>query len=88
MKKYGPGLVISNYNLGILFMLAVSSLATYGILLAGLFQHLSSSIVLGTIRLSNELDKVQNLLLNLLEVICLFCFSLNRYKLFFIFVLK
>ena len=35
MKKYGPGLVISNYNLGILFMLAVSSLATYGILLAG-----------------------------------------------------
>ena len=36
MKKYGPGLVISNYNLGILFMLAVSSLATYGILLAGL----------------------------------------------------
>ncbi|KAG0122500.1 respiratory-chain NADH dehydrogenase subunit 1 [Tuber indicum] len=32
---YGPGLVISNYNLGILFMLAVSSLATYGILLAG-----------------------------------------------------
>ncbi|CAZ83635.1 unnamed protein product, partial [Tuber melanosporum] len=32
---YGPGLVISNYNLGILFMLAVSSLATYGIFLAG-----------------------------------------------------
>jgi NADH-ubiquinone oxidoreductase chain 1 len=32
---YGPGLVISDMNLGILYMLAVSSLATYGILLAG-----------------------------------------------------
>jgi len=32
---YGPGLAISDYNLGILYMLAVSSLATYGILLAG-----------------------------------------------------
>jgi NADH-ubiquinone oxidoreductase chain 1 len=33
---YGPGLAISDYNLGILYTLAVSSLATYGILLAGL----------------------------------------------------
>jgi NADH-ubiquinone oxidoreductase chain 1 len=32
---FGPGLVISDYDLGILYMLAVSSLATYGILLAG-----------------------------------------------------
>jgi NADH-ubiquinone oxidoreductase chain 1 len=32
---FGPGLAISDYNLGILYMLAVSSLATYGILLAG-----------------------------------------------------
>src|SRR5579875_1602863 len=31
---YGPGLAISDFNLGILYMLAVSSLATYGILLA------------------------------------------------------
>ena len=35
---YGPGLAISDFNLGILYMLAVSSLATYGILLAGLYQ--------------------------------------------------
>lgn len=33
---YGPGLAISDFNLGILYILAVSSLATYGILLAGL----------------------------------------------------
>ena len=32
---YGPGLSIGDMELGILFMLAVSSLATYGILLAG-----------------------------------------------------
>src|ERR1700720_4476656 len=32
---YGPGLAISDYNLGILYILAVSSLSTYGILLAG-----------------------------------------------------
>src|ERR1700712_775600 len=32
---YGPGISIFDFNLGILYMLAVSSLATYGILLAG-----------------------------------------------------
>jgi NADH-ubiquinone oxidoreductase chain 1 len=32
---YGSGLYISDFSLGILYMLAVSSLATYGILLAG-----------------------------------------------------
>jgi NADH-ubiquinone oxidoreductase chain 1 len=32
---YGPGVAINDFNLGILYILAVSSLATYGILLAG-----------------------------------------------------
>jgi len=32
---YSPGLAIGDFNLGILYMLAVSSLSTYGILLAG-----------------------------------------------------
>jgi NADH:ubiquinone oxidoreductase subunit H len=32
---YGPGLTIGDLNLGILYMLVVSSLSTYGILLAG-----------------------------------------------------
>jgi len=32
---FGPGLAISDFNLGILYVLAVSSLSTYGILLAG-----------------------------------------------------
>lgn len=33
---YGPGLSLLDFNLGILYILAVSSLSTYGILLAGL----------------------------------------------------
>jgi NADH:ubiquinone oxidoreductase subunit H len=32
---FGPGLVLGDINLGIFYMLAVSSLSTYGILLAG-----------------------------------------------------
>lgn len=32
---YGPGLAIIDFNLGILYVLAVSSLSTYGILIAG-----------------------------------------------------
>jgi NADH-ubiquinone oxidoreductase chain 1 len=32
---YGPGLTIGDLDLGILYLLAVSSLSTYGILLAG-----------------------------------------------------
>jgi NADH-ubiquinone oxidoreductase chain 1 len=32
---YGPGLSVTDFNLGLLYLLAVSSLSTYGILLAG-----------------------------------------------------
>jgi NADH-ubiquinone oxidoreductase chain 1 len=32
---FGVGMMLLDYNLGILYLLAVSSLATYGILLAG-----------------------------------------------------
>jgi NADH-ubiquinone oxidoreductase chain 1 len=32
---FGPGIAITDFNLGLLYTLAVSSLATYGILLAG-----------------------------------------------------
>src|ERR1700709_72689 len=32
---FGPGLSLNDFHLGIIYMLAMSSLATYGILLAG-----------------------------------------------------
>jgi NADH:ubiquinone oxidoreductase subunit H len=35
MIPYGLGITLNDFNLGLLYMLAVSSLATYGILLAG-----------------------------------------------------
>jgi NADH:ubiquinone oxidoreductase subunit H len=35
MIPYGAGITLTDFNLGLLYMLAVSSLATYGILLAG-----------------------------------------------------
>src|SRR5271170_5371186 len=35
MIPYGPGITIYDFNFGLLYMLIVSSLATYGILLAG-----------------------------------------------------
>jgi hypothetical protein len=44
---YGPGLALSDFNLGILYMLAVSSLSTYGILLAGFYYALSPDQSLG-----------------------------------------
>ena len=42
---YGPGLVIGDLELGILFLLSVSSLATYGILLAGFYYFKSPPFV-------------------------------------------
>nr|YP_009442456.1 NADH dehydrogenase subunit 1 [Cladonia rangiferina]ATO89303.1 NADH dehydrogenase subunit 1 [Cladonia rangiferina] len=51
---YGPGLAISDFNLGILYMLAVSSLSTYGILLAGWSAN-SKYAFLGSLRSTAQL---------------------------------
>lgn len=51
---YAPGLVISDYNLGILYMLAMSSLSTYGILLAGWSAN-SKYAFLGSLRSTAQL---------------------------------
>jgi NADH-ubiquinone oxidoreductase chain 1 len=51
---YGPGLAISDFNLGIFYMLAVSSLATYGILLAGWSAN-SKYAFLGSLRSTAQL---------------------------------
>ena len=51
---YGSGLTIADLNLGILYMLAVSSLATYGILLAGWSAN-SKYAFLGSLRSTAQL---------------------------------
>jgi NADH-ubiquinone oxidoreductase chain 1 len=51
---YGPGLTVNDLHLGILYMLAVSSLATYGILLAGWSAN-SKYAFLGSLRSTAQL---------------------------------
>jgi len=73
---YGPGLVISNYNLGILFMLAVSSLATYGILLAGWAANSKYSF-LGSLRSTAQLISYELILSSALLIVIMLTNSLN-----------
>ncbi len=68
---YGPGLALSDFNLGILYMLAVSSLSTYGILLAGWslrstaqlisYELILSSAILLVIMLTGSLNLTVNI---------------------------
>ena len=51
---YGPGSALFDFNLGILYMLAVSSLSTYGILLAGWSAN-SKYAFLGSLRSTAQL---------------------------------
>lgn len=68
MIPYGPGISISDYNLGILYMLAVSSLATYGILLAGWSAN-SKYAFLGSLRSTAQLISYELILSSALLVI-------------------
>ena len=74
---YGSGLYISDFSLGILYMLAVSSLSTYGILLAGWSAN-SKYAFLGSLRSTAQLISYELVLssvilltgsLNLTEII-------------------
>jgi hypothetical protein len=62
---YGPGLMLLDYNLGILYLLAMSSLATYGILLAG-YSPLNK-----TVRISNYANIYKYFYLNMLVIRCI-----------------
>jgi len=68
MIPYGPGIAISDFNLGILYMLAVSSLATYGILLAGWSAN-SKYAFLGSLRSTAQLISYELILSSALLVI-------------------
>ena len=73
---YGPGLSLSDMELGILFMLAVSSLATYGILLAGWSAN-SKYAFLGSLRSTAQLISYELVLSSVLLIIIIITNSLN-----------
>jgi NADH-ubiquinone oxidoreductase chain 1 len=73
---YGPGLSISDMDLGILYMLAVSSLATYGILLAGWSAN-SKYAFLGSIRSTAQLISYELILSSVILLIVMITNSLN-----------
>lgn len=73
---YGPGLAISDYNLGILYMLAVSSLSTYGILLAGWAANSKYSF-LGSLRSTAQLISYELILSSALLIVIMFTGSLS-----------
>ena len=73
---YGPGLFVCDFNLGILYMLAVSSLATYGILLAGWSAN-SKYAFLGSLRSTAQLISYELILSSVILLVILLTGSLN-----------
>ncbi len=73
---YGPGLAISDFNIGILFILAVSSLSTYGILLAGWSAN-SKYAFLGSLRSTAQLISYELILSSAILIVILLTGSLN-----------
>ncbi len=73
---YGPGLAINDMNLGILYVLAVSSLATYGILLAGWSAN-SKYAFLGSLRSTAQLISYELVLSSVILIVIMLTGSLN-----------
>ena len=73
---YAPGLSISDFNLGILYILAVSSLSTYGILLAGWSAN-SKYAFLGSLRSTAQLISYELILSSAILLIIFLTGSLS-----------
>lgn len=73
---YGPGLTIGDMPLGILYMLAVSSLSTYGILLAGWSAN-SKYAFLGSLRSTAQLISYELILSSAILLVLLLSGNLN-----------
>jgi NADH-ubiquinone oxidoreductase chain 1 len=73
---YAPGLSLSDFNLGILYVLAMSSLATYGILLAGWSAN-SKYAFLGSLRSTAQLISYELILSSAILLVILLTGSLN-----------
>jgi len=73
---YGPGVAILDHHLGILYMLAVSSLSTYGILLAGWSAN-SKYAFLGSLRSTAQLISYELILSSAILLVIFLSGSLN-----------
>jgi NADH-ubiquinone oxidoreductase chain 1 len=73
---YGPGLTIGDLPLGILYLLAVSSLSTYGILLAGWSAN-SKYAFLGSLRSTAQLISYELILSSAILLVLLLSGNLN-----------
>ena len=71
-----PGITIFDFNLGILYLLAVSSLSTYGILLAGWSAN-SKYAFLGSLRSTAQLISYELILSSAILLVILLTGSLN-----------
>jgi NADH-ubiquinone oxidoreductase chain 1 len=76
MIPYGPGISIYDFNLGVLYILAVSSLATYGILLAGWSAN-SKYAFLGSLRSTAQLISYELILSSAIILAVLLSGSFN-----------
>jgi NADH-ubiquinone oxidoreductase chain 1 len=73
---YGLGLMLMDYNLGILYILAMSSLSTYGILLAGWSAN-SKYAFLGSLRSTAQLISYELILSSAILLVVLLAGSLD-----------
>ena len=73
---YAPGLTLYDYNLGILYTLAMSSLSTYGILLAGWSAN-SKYAFLGSLRSTAQLISYELILSSAILLVVLISGSLS-----------
>jgi NADH-ubiquinone oxidoreductase chain 1 len=73
---YGPGLVLLDHNLGILYLLAMSSLSTYGILLAGWSAN-SKYAFLGSLRSTAQLISYELILSSAILLVVMLAGSLD-----------
>lgn len=73
---YGPGLALADLDLGILYILVVSSLSTYGILLAGWSAN-SKYAFIGSLRSTAQLISYELILSSAILIVILLSGSLN-----------
>jgi len=73
---FGSGMFVSDFSLGIIYMLAVSSLGTYGILLAGWSAN-SKYAFLGSLRSTAQLISYELILSTIILLVILLAGNLN-----------